>query len=556
MIRHVRPVGALVGGLLAAWSLLAVERVNAEWLAAMAAWVHGGPPDSDVAIVWVDATAAAHPAFSERPRAGWSAPIARVISKLIDAGATVVAVDLVLVRDDMVDREWLRTLRRAARDGRVVLGGGADAWPSRRQLAAVGTRSIASVMLQRDANGVVRSVPSVSDGRPSLAALAVTRSGAEVTDTVSVAVPGLPRFVNRSAAEVIDCTNSRLAEAFAGRTVFIGAKLPFEDRHTSPVRSLPEFARTLDTATCGGATDRIVLDDPVPGVLLHALAADAWLHRRTRSMPSRSSVLLVIVATAVAASLSGRWTASLALASTPVAVGLYGHGWVIPWLPMVVASAGTIASVSALATADAAWRFAITLPRRFRRHPHRSEVTELTVCFIDIESFTRTSETSADPAATARELGAALQAFTGIVERHGGFVDKYIGDAMLVLFGCDAGGDGREEAVSAAFACIEACDGADRLCIAGRPVKVRIGIACGPAHLGPVGNGPRVHFTAIGDVVNVAARLETMNRELGTRVLADAAVAAVVADGRRRVLGVRELRGRREPVQVYDLTPK
>ena len=82
----------------------------------------------------------------------------------------------------------------------------------------------------------------------------------------------------------------------------------------------------------------------------------------------------------------------------------------------------------------------------------------------------------------------------------------------------------------------------------------RAGLAWGVARVGALHGGPRLHFTAVGDVVNVAARLEQLNRALGSRVLAAAEVAAAVPGEGWIDHGEQSLRGRERRVRVFELT--
>lgn len=177
----------------------------------------------------------------------------------------------------------------------------------------------------------------------------------------------------------------------------------------------------------------------------------------------------------------------------------------------------------------------------------------MTACFIDIASFTRASEAADGPERLAADLGRCLRRLDAEVTRHRGFVDKYLGDGLLALFGLEDG-DGRGDAVAAVRACIDACRGPGAPRLAGHRVRLRAGLAWGVARIGALHDGPRPHFTAVGDAVNVAARLEQMNRTLGTRVLAAAEVAAAVPGEGWVDHGEQSLRGRERRVRVFELT--
>jgi adenylate cyclase len=107
------------------------------------------------------------------------------------------------------------------------------------------------------------------------------------------------------------------------------------------------------------------------------------------------------------------------------------------------------------------------------------------------------------------------------VERHGGKVDNYMGDAVLAFFGLDASIDSSTRAVRAAFDVVEAstavADYVERLY--DRPFSIRVGVHYGRVVVGSVGGPGSARLTAIGEPVNVASRLEAANKDLGTTML-------------------------------------
>ena len=181
--------------------------------------------------------------------------------------------------------------------------------------------------------------------------------------------------------------------------------------------------------------------------------------------------------------------------------------------------------------------------------PERRDVT---VLFVDIRDFTRMSENS-DPADVFRKLSGALDAFSQAVQQEGGIVNKYLGDGLLAFFGApEEQPDHSRRAVRAALniAAVARGLGAD----ARFPgLKVGIGIHAGPVMVGDLG-GDRREYTAVGDVVNVASRIEAVNKELGTTILATRWVIDRVGDGPVvRQLPPRVLRGREAPVDLYEV---
>jgi adenylate cyclase len=187
------------------------------------------------------------------------------------------------------------------------------------------------------------------------------------------------------------------------------------------------------------------------------------------------------------------------------------------------------------------------------------ERREIATLFTDIAGFTPLVE-SIDPRQLASLLSGYLEGMTEIVFAHEGTVAKIIGDAIHVLFG--APGD-QPDAASRAIACALALDARSEdyrreWKARGVPLGVtRIGVHAGRAIVGNFGGGRIFDYTAYGDTINAAARLEAVNKQLGTRVCISAA-AAERADGfLGGPVGDLVLRERKEPMRVFEpLTPE
>jgi adenylate cyclase len=179
---------------------------------------------------------------------------------------------------------------------------------------------------------------------------------------------------------------------------------------------------------------------------------------------------------------------------------------------------------------------------------------EIASLFTDIAGFTTLVE-SLDPAILAEILNEYLGQMTGIVFAHDGTVAKIVGDALHVLFG--APGDQPDHA-DRAVACaldLDAYAEAFRARWREREVALgatRIGVHAGPAIVGNFGGGRFFEYTAYGDTINTAARLEAANKQLGTRICVSAAVADRVAGFRGRPVGDLILRGKTEPLRAFE----
>lgn len=180
----------------------------------------------------------------------------------------------------------------------------------------------------------------------------------------------------------------------------------------------------------------------------------------------------------------------------------------------------------------------------------------LTVFFSDIEGFTAASE-HLDAEETARLLNDYLDAMASIAIAHGGTVDKFIGDGMLVFFG-DPLPAGREEDACACVrmalamqARISTLATAWRAAGVGQGLRVRMGIASGTCTVGDFGSSQRLDYTTVGRAVNLASRLERAAQG-GQVLLAESTAMLVAPLVACRSLGPRRLKGLETPVCVYE----
>jgi len=179
---------------------------------------------------------------------------------------------------------------------------------------------------------------------------------------------------------------------------------------------------------------------------------------------------------------------------------------------------------------------------------------EITSLFTDIAGFTALVETL-EPGAIAPLLNDYLSGMTDIVFAAGGTVVKIIGDAMHVLFGAPAEqADHAARAVKCALE-LDASAQAFRARWAKRGIilgETRLGLDTGPAIVGNFGGGRYFDYTAYGDAVNTAARLEAANKELGTRICVGRSVAERVEGFTGRPVGDLVLRGRSETLRAFE----
>ena len=179
---------------------------------------------------------------------------------------------------------------------------------------------------------------------------------------------------------------------------------------------------------------------------------------------------------------------------------------------------------------------------------------EIATLFTDISSFTALVETL-EPSVLGPLLNEYLAGMTDIVFANDGTVAKIVGDALHILFGAPGEQpDHATRAVTCALALDQFAQAfSERWQEKGIAFGItRIGVHAGPAIVGNFGGGRFFDYTAYGDTINVAARLETANKQLGTRICVSAALAEGVKQFRGRPIGDLVLRGRGEVIRAFE----
>jgi adenylate cyclase len=179
---------------------------------------------------------------------------------------------------------------------------------------------------------------------------------------------------------------------------------------------------------------------------------------------------------------------------------------------------------------------------------------EIATLFTDIANFTALVETL-EPSVLGMLLNEYLSGMTDIVFAHDGTVAKIVGDALHVLFG--APGEQPDHAARAVACALDLDEFAQsfraRWQEKGIPLGVtRIGVHAGSAIVGNFGGDRYFDYTAYGDTINVAARLEAANKQLGTRICVSEALASKVEGFRGRPVGDLVLRGRTEALRAFE----
>jgi adenylate cyclase len=170
----------------------------------------------------------------------------------------------------------------------------------------------------------------------------------------------------------------------------------------------------------------------------------------------------------------------------------------------------------------------------------------MTVLFSDVRGFTSYAE-SVPAEAVVELLNRVLEAQAEVVQRHGGDIDKFVGDELMAVF---TGDDAPVRAARCGVEMVEAVDSARR---PGETVAVGVGITSGEVIYGPIGSRSRMDFTVIGDVVNTGARLCGAASPGQVLIAAPARDACGEVDGFEfEELSPIAAKGKREPLRVFS----
>jgi adenylate cyclase len=522
--------------------------------------------------------------------------------------------DLLGARMRGFDRAFLRSLAKGAAAGKVVLGEQLDGdGPSPGQRAAVGyQKNIRALNVVTDPDEVIRKVPLMfsADGKqvPAMALELASRAlGAEpmVAPDQSVTLAGyripgvtsntltlnfegggdgIPTF---SFADLRACVERNNADffqrEFAGKIVIFGTVLNSDDRKLTSKR----LANGLDGAQAprcalprATAAEGQFKRSTIAGVYVHATAVDNLIAHDAVVESGTASVAVIAVAFAVLASLAARmlgpgaafavyiglvaiWTSiatlvftrSLALPlSEPFLAGLVSMIAIVAYR-LVVTDRGErlLRSSFALYLAPAV----IERMLASRKLPVLGgETRDVTVFFSDLVGFSSIAE-NMTPAELVAFMNEYLSAMTDIIEANGGYVDKYIGDSIVAMFGAPAeDSDHASNAARAALGCGARLDELNRSSVAfqGHEVAQRMGLNSGAALVGNIGSRRRFNYTVMSDAVNVASRIEGANKFYGTTIAASETTVALTgaAFGWRELDAIR-VQGRSTPVKIYEL---
>jgi adenylate cyclase len=181
-----------------------------------------------------------------------------------------------------------------------------------------------------------------------------------------------------------------------------------------------------------------------------------------------------------------------------------------------------------------------------------TDARQVAVMFVDIRGFTAAAR-ARTPQEVVDRLDAAFAVLVEIVDRNGGIVNKFLGDGFLALFGAPLDDpDAPRRAVTAAREMLAAIE--QHNVRSDWPLRIGIGLHFGQVVAGNVGSPRRKEYTVIGDTVNLASRIEGLNKQFGSQLLiSDAVRQAIGQDGDAIPLGDVPIRGYEQPVRVWRL---
>jgi class 3 adenylate cyclase/CHASE2 domain-containing sensor protein len=523
--------------------------------------------------------------------------------------------DLVGGRMRGFDRAFLRSLARGSSAGKVVLGEvlGGDDRPSPGQRIAVGQqKNIRPLNTYSDPDEVVRKVPLMfpGDGRPvpsmalELASRALNAEPMLAEDgSVMLAGHRIPSAVPNtqtlnfegggndvqtfSFADLHACVERNNTDffqrEFAGKVVIFGTLLGTEDRKITSKR----FATGLD----GSRAPRCALPSApqtagrfkrssIAGVYVHATAVDNLITRNAVVELGVLAVTIIAIVFAALGSLAARMLApggavvvyaGMLAIWTCCATLVFTRSLALPLSEPFLAGLASMAAIVAyrLVVTDRGERllrssFALYLAPQVidkmlasKKLPVLGgETRDVTVFFSDLEGFSAISE-KMTPAELVAFMNEYLSAMTDIIESKGGYVDKYIGDSIVAVFGAPA--DDSDHARNAAHAALGCRAGLDELnrnsaAFKGYEVGHRMGLNSGAALVGNIGSRRRFNYSVMSDAVNVASRLEGANKYYGTTIAAsEMTVALTGSTFAWRELDAIRVKGRSTPVKIYEL---
>jgi adenylate cyclase len=446
-----------------------------------------------------------------------------------------------------------------------------------RQVASGPVRPTSIKMEPDPSDGVIRRWPEERAGLPPLFANALTPEHPEFrhySRSIDFRLPGtaesddVPIFTNLPI-QFVTQMGEGLRPVFEGRYVIIGGDINDLDDYETPMtrftgrmmKGLEVHAHMLAQQLDG----RMLAVIPGWALWVAAFAAVA-AGALTSALELRGwrLILVLVVQVAILA-----WLPFQLQAMRVDTIDLPAFGWGVGWLFAFVGVGAAARAVGSEQRRFAQSALGKYLPpdvaREIMRDPERlalhGEQTQIYALFTDLEGFTKLSH-AITPQTLSRLLNRYLDLMSDIVLKHGGTLDKFVGDALVTFWGAPiARGDDADRAIRAGLAMYECGEEFRRTAkdIGGEDVPpigvTRVGLHRGEAVVGNFGGEGRIQYTALGDAMNTGARLESANKALKTIMLvSDEAKRESTLDF-FRPMGRIVLSGRATPIMVWEPAP-
>jgi len=359
-----------------------------------------------------------------------------------------------------------------------------------------------------------------------------------------------------------------MAEQIEGKYVLIGAELVDVDRKEVTFTSIDG----VEPAGIYVHADMIaqMLDGnaltPVPSAVMWLLAILVVLSAMVTALlewPARRLVPMIVLLFAL-------------FLGSPILLHVYNFdtyglpavGWLVGWVLAFTAMTTVARSAGARQRSFAQSALGKYIPADIAQQiidqPELlslgGEKREIYVMFSDLEGFTKMSH-AIEPEMVAKLLNRYLEMLSGVVLDHGGVIDKYVGDAVVAFWGAPISRpDDAERAAKAGYAIWEAGEAFRKEVAEMDPTlpkigKTRVGLHFGEAVVGNFGGDTRIQYTALGDSMNTAARLESVNKALKTSVMASREFTEGSDIDWWRPMGRIVLSGRSSPVDIMEPAP-
>jgi len=455
-------------------------------------------------------------------------------------------------------------------------------------LAAVRTPKTrpTSVLFRTDGDSVIRNWPDRPKGLPPLMANAlapVDKAHANYQGNIRFLVPARaadgqeePVFANIPIDTFALPMDAEMRAGFAplikDRYVLIGGDIIDNDQFNTPLSRLPDQTTGERETMIGLEVHAHMLAQqldkawsrPIPGPALWALAVLVVLAGGLTSLIDARArwVFLAFLAQMVFFIAFPFWLQGNGVDTTT----LPAFGWALGWLfgyAAVGTAARTIGSRQRAFAQSALGKYLpADVAEQIMRDPDQlslhGERRNIFCVFTDLQGFTALSHATT-PETVARLLNAYLDRLSDVVLAHGGTIDKFVGDAVVAFWGAPLSrpNDG-PQAAAAALAMYEAGE-KFRVDLAAEDVPplgmTRVGLHVGDAIVGNFGGEGRIQYTALGDSMNTASRLEAANKGLKTGVLISAEAVARADRDDLVPMGRVTLRGRAQPVDTFTPRP-